>query len=263
MSQPHILEFALKGTVAGKSISASGGVPFAKFSEFNAEVQKYILGSESRAVLNDLEIQVFEGSYGQRVLIPPGLLLSLISDTAKLAGSDVMRDIDPKRAEVILGWQERAKMDSSLSYNLRNPDGGFAPVVVDSQSNFTRENRVTWARVERYLTGEITDWGGAQSVNLHLRLRNSKDTIIIKATEEQIRNQKENLVFHRALVHVRAKQDIKTGRLEDYELIDLRAYSPVVSDARLQELFDKGAKAWAGVRDAGAWVEELRGGAHA
>jgi len=31
----------------------------------------------------------------------------------------------------------------------------------------------------------------------------------------------------------------------------------------LQELFDKGAKAWAGVRDAGAWVEELRGGAHA
>jgi len=51
MSQLHILEFALKGTVARKSISASGGVPFAKFSEFNADVQKYILGSESRKTL--------------------------------------------------------------------------------------------------------------------------------------------------------------------------------------------------------------------
>jgi hypothetical protein len=260
MSQPRKLEFALKGTVAGKTISASGGVPFLRFAEFNDEVLQYLQGSESRAVLNDLKIQVFEGSYGQRVLIPAGagILLSLVSDTAKLASSSAMPDIDPERAEVVLRWQERARMEPSLSYHLSNPDGEFAPVVVDSRSSFTRENKVTWAWVERFLIGEITDWGGAQAVNLHLRVRNSRETTIIRAKAEQIRNQRENLVFHKALVHVRAKQNLKTGELYDYELIDMRAYSPAVSDARLQELFDKGAKAWADVQDAGAWVEELR-----
>jgi len=264
MSQPHKLEFVLKGTVAGKSISTSNGLPFSRFAEFNDEVQRFLLGSDGKALLNDVQVQVAEGSYMLRVIIPTGILGSLISDTAKLAASNAMSGIDPVRAGVVLRWQERAKMDSSLSYGLRDPDAKLAPVTVDGRSNFTREEKETKIQVERYLVGEITDWGGAQSVNLHLRIRNSKETIIIKASADQIRDQKENLVFHKALVHVRARQNLKTGRLEDYALIDLRAYAPAeISDTRLQELFEKGAKAWAGVRDAGAWVEELRGGVHA
>ena len=93
--------------------------------------------------------------------------------------------------------------------------------------------------------------------------RNSKTEIIIAASESQIREQRENLVFHKAIIHVRAKQNTKSGELNDYELIELRAYGPRIEDSRLQELFSKGAKAWAKVPNAGVWVEELRGGANA
>jgi hypothetical protein len=262
MSQSQILEFDLHGTVAGKPISAANGMPFSKFAEFNEEVQKYVLGSDRKTVLNDLQVQVAEGSYLLRVILPVGILTSLITDTAKLANSASMADIDPERSEIILRWQERAKMNPSLLYKVQDPNGAFAPVVVNARSSFAREGKTTWIQVERYLIGEITDWGGAQSVNLHLRVRNSRETIIIKATADQIREQEKNLVFHKALVHVHAKQNPKTGELKDYTLVDLRAYAPNVSEVRLQELFDKGAKAWADISNASEWVRELRGGTH-
>lgn len=262
MNQPQAIEFALSGNIAGKPISAAQGVPFARFAEFNEDVQKYVQGSDGKAVLNDLQVQIEEGSYLLRVLIPVGLLSSLVTDTAKIAQPTALADIDPNRAKIVLRWQERAKMEPSLSISVRSPSGAFAPVTITSTSAFRREERVTWVTVERYLIGEITDWGGAQTINVHVRLRNSKDVLIVDATEDQIREQRENLVFHKAIVHVRAKQNPKTGELKDYKLIELRAYGPKVDDQNLQALFDKGTKAWSDVPNAGAWVDELRGGSH-
>lgn len=263
MSQHETVEFALSGTIAGKTISAKQGVPFARFAEFNDDVQKYVQGSDSKSVLTDIQVQIEEGSYLLRLLIPAGLLASLLSDTAKVAQTGSLTDIDRKRADIVLRWQERAKMEPTLAYVVRSPRGAFAPVAITQTSNYQRTERLQWVRVERYLIGEIEDWGGSKSINVHIRPRNSKDTLIIKATADQIRQQKDNLVFHKAIVHVRAKQNPKTGKLEEYELIELRAYNPNVEESRLQELFAKGAQAWAKVPDAGAWVENLRGGANA
>jgi len=262
MTQPETVEFVLDGSIAGQPVSATEGVPFNRFIEFNEEVQKYIQGSDTKTTLQDVKVQVHEGSYLLRVVIPAGLLASLISDTAKIADSGSLAEIDSNRAKVIQRWQQRAKMEPTLTYAVRSPRGAFAPVVISQASNLQREERVQWVDAERYLIGEITDWGGAQSPNVHLRLRNSRETLIVDATADQIRQQRENLVFHKAIVHVRAKQNPKTGELKDYKLVELRAYAPNVEDARLDPLFAAGAKAWAGVADGGGWVEELRGGAH-
>jgi hypothetical protein len=263
MSKQETVEFALSGTVAGKPISAREGVPFVRFTEFNEEVQKYVQGSDVKAVLNDLQVQIEEGSYLLRLIIPAGLLLSLLSDTAKVAKSGSLVDIDPNRARVVLGWQARAKAEKTLAYMVRSPDGSFEPVQITQASSYTREEKEQWVRIERYLIGEIEDWGGSKNVNVHIRPRNSRDAIIITANADQIRKQKDNLVFHKAVVHVEAKQNPKTGELKDYRLLELQAYGPNVEEARLQELFAKGAAAWSGVPDAGAWVEGLRGGANA
>ena len=262
MTEPETVEFVLDGTVAGQPVSASAGVPFLRFQEFNDDVQRYVQGSDDKAVLRDLSVQVREGSYLLRVLIPAGLLSSLVTDTARLAQANGISEIDPNRAKVVLRWQERARAEPALTYAVRSPRGAFAPVVISKDSSLKREERVQWVAVERYLVGEITDWGGAPTSNVHLRPRNSRETLIVGATAEQIREQRENLVYHKAIVHVRAKQNPKTGELQDYKLIELRAFQPEVTDGRLQELFDRGAKAWAGVADAGAWVDELRGGGH-
>lgn len=210
-------------------------------------------------------MQIEDSSYLLRLLVPAGILTSLISDTAKVAESGNLSDIDPKRAEVVEHWVERARMDKSLTYVVRSPTQAFRAVTVTEKSTFRREEKVQWVDVERYLVGTITDWGGAQAVNVHIRPRNATSEIIIAAKEDQIRDQRDNLVYHKAVVHVRAKQNAKTGELDpySYKLIELRAYGPKVEESRLQELFAKGAKAWAEVPEGGAWVEGLRGGANA
>ena len=262
MNPPETVEFLLDGSIAGQRVSANEGVPFNRFIEFNDDVRKYVQGSDTKTALQDVKVQVHEGSYLLRVLIPAGLLASLLTDTARIAATGSLADVDVNRANVLLRWQQRSKMEPSLSYAVRSPQGTFAPVVVSHASNLQREERVLWVDAERYLIGEITDWGGAQTPNIHLRLRNTRETLIVDATEDQIRQQRDNLVFHKAIVHVRAKQNPKTGELKDYKLIDLRAYAPNVEDARLEQLFAAGAKAWAGIPDGGGWVEELRGGSH-
>ena len=260
MTEPEAVEFVFAGAVAGQPVSALQGVPFTRFIEFNNDVQSYVQGSDSKTVLHDLNVQVHEGSYLLRVLLPIGLLPSLIADTAKLSTSTTLSDIDENRARVVQRWQERAKLEPTLTYIVRSPSGAFSPVIISKDSNLLREEKIVWVDVERYVIGEITDWGGAQNPNIHIRLRNSRETIIVDATADQIREQRDNLVFHKAIVHVRAKQNPKNGALDNYKLLALRAYQTDVEDARLQQLFEKGAKAWADVPEAAAWVEELRGG---
>lgn len=262
MSESETVEFVLDGTIAGQTFSATGGVPFTRFLEFNEEVQRYVQGGDEKTVLRDLTVRVHDGSYRLLVLIPAGLLSSLIEDSTKLAKTGELAEIDPSRANVVLRWQERAKSESTLRYAVRSPRDAFPPVIISKDSTMKREERVQWVAVERYLVGEITDWGGAQTSNVHLRLRNSRETLIVDATMDQIRGQRENLVYHKAIVHVKARQNPRTGELKDYKLIDLRAYQPDITDTRLQELFDRGARAWTDVTDGGAWVEELRGGSH-
>lgn len=259
VSEPETVEFVLDGSIAGQPVSASGGVPFLRFQEFNEEVQKFVQGSDDRSALRDLSVQITDGSYRLAVIIPAGLMATLVTDISRIAQSAPLTEVDPNRAKVALRWQERAKLEPNLRYGLRSPRGAFSPVVISSESNLVREERVQWVNVERYFVGEITDWGGAQKPNIHLRLRNTRDTILVDATEDQIRNQRENLVFHKAIVHARAKQNPKTGELKDYRLIELRAFQPNVSEARLQELFEKGATAWRDVPNASAWVNEQRG----
>jgi hypothetical protein len=261
MSQPQTLEFSLSGNVAGKPISATQGVPFSRFVEFNEDVQRYVQGADSKSVLSDLQVQVHEGSYLLRVLIPAGFLGSLLTDSAKISAGD-LAEVDSNRAKVVQRWQEKARMDASLIYAVRSPTGAFAPFVVTQATHYRRQERTTWVAVERYLIGEITDWGGAQTINVHVRPRDSRDVLIVAATAEQIRGQRENLVFHKAIVHVQAKQNPKTRELKDYRLLDLRPYKPQVEDERLEELFAKGSKAWAGIPNAAAWVDELRGATH-
>jgi len=116
MNQPEAVEFVLEGAVAGQTVSATEGLPFNRFIEFNEDVQKYVQGSDNKTALHDVKVQVEDGSYLLRVLIPVGLLPSLITDTARLAQSASLAEIDPNRARVISRWQERAKMYTATNF---------------------------------------------------------------------------------------------------------------------------------------------------
>jgi hypothetical protein len=236
-------------------------IPFALFAEFNKDVADFVIGSEKPRVLQEVEVSIHEGSYLLRVIVPVGILSALSADVSRLQQPDALADLDPGRAEVVERWQQRTVADPETSITIRNPDGGLASVRIYQMSGFRRVERDQWIAIEQYLVGEITDWGGASVVNLHLRPRDSHKSkiVTIDATPDQIRNQEKNLVLHRAVVHVRGEKNCRTGELRNLKLLDLRPIAAGVDQAEMERFVAAGAKAWGDVPSGAAWVEEQRG----
>ncbi len=263
MSDQTSVEFALRGRAYDRDFSPATGVPMARWLEFNREVQEFVQGSDAARIFNDLQVQVVEGSYLVRVLGTVAMLSAVAGDMAKLAKPGALARIDRKRATVARAWQGRAQTDPALAYELRSHLAGSAvEISITHDTTFDEPRADVWIDVEQYLVGTIETWGGSESVNVHLRPRNSKRLVKIDARPEQIARQRENLVYHQAIVHVTAKENMRTGEIADHRLLDLQPYDTKVSEEEWQRLFAGGARAWAEVNEPGAWVEDLRGGSH-
>lgn len=273
MNDRTAIEFALRGKTHDRDFSPVTGVPMSRWLEFNREVQDFVQGSDSSRLFNDLEVQIVPGSYLVRVLGAVTALSAAADDLVKLTSPDALGRIDPKRASVVRSWSERSHQDPSLTYVLRTADpkiveepskdgsiGTTLEVVISAATEFSEPAPEVWFDTEFYLVGKIENWGGTDSVNIHLRPRDAKKLLTIKARPEQIAAQRENLVYHQAIVHVTARENLRTGEINDHTLLDLRPYQPNVSPEKLEALFAKGAAAWNDVDQPGAWVEELRGG---
>jgi hypothetical protein len=84
--------------------------------------------------------------------------------------------------------------------------------------------------------------------------------MLIGASQGYLREQVENRLYHKALLHVRAEQHFRTGDLRNINLIAFVDYQPAYNEAALDGFASKGAEAWADVPDAAKWVREVRGG---
>ncbi len=248
--------------MAGQPVSATKGIPFSRFAEFNNDVQQFVQGSDGKSVLRDVEVRVEDGSYKLLILLPLGLT-SLLSDTQKIATEKSVAGVDRKRAEVVLRWQERAKSDPTFKFAIRPQDGQSLSLEISSTTTIKQEDKAIWIDVERYVVGQIVDLGGAHAANVHLRPRNQKEILIISADAAELEKHDKNLIYHDAIAHVKYKQNVRTKETDEYKLLSLRPYAKKADDSRLQELFKKGAAAWADVTNPGEWVDKLRGGADA
>jgi hypothetical protein len=118
-----------------------------------------------------------------------------------------------------------------------------------------------WIKIERYMLGQIVEPEAGERPTFSFRPRGSHAAITVAVQAGQLENRPENHVGQQTIVQVRARQNARTWEVDrtSYQLIALRPYAPQIDEARLQRLFARGAKAWAGVADASNWVEELRG----
>jgi hypothetical protein len=114
--------------------------------------------------------------------------------------------------------------------------------------------------VEKYLFGRVVDMGGTQKANVHLVLEATGKTVIVSSSEEFLRDQEQNRLYHMVLVHVRAEQHTGTGEFRSVRLIDFVNYDPSYDEEGLERFIEQGTQAWAGVPDAAEWVRKLRGG---
>jgi len=168
--------------------------------------------------------------------------------------------LDFKRAEVVQRWQARAKDHPDLAYEIRPQTESLPRLRISRETDYRIGEIVPWVAVEKYLFGQVVDMGGAQKANSHLKLDLGGKTLIVGASQGYLREQVENRLYHKALLHVRAEQHHRTADLRNVQLIAFMDYQPIYDEAALDRFATKGAEAWADVPNAAQWVRELRGG---
>jgi hypothetical protein len=259
VARQHKIEFILRGKVEGVAISPKT-IGLHMFNQFNTEVEDLVVGSQKGMKLADAQVEVGEGSYALKVVLSAAILASFGPDLHRLNRQDSLGEIDPERAKIIQRWQTRAKSGQELSYEVRSAGDTPVKVQVSPSTDYHVGKSTPWVNVEKYLFGRIVDMGGAQKANIHLALEGPGRIQIVASTEEYLREQKDNRLYHKALLRVQAEENSRTGELRNVRLIDFAEYDPGYDEQEVEKLIEAGTKAWADVPDAAAWVRELRGG---
>lgn len=253
MNKTDQLRFAVNDRIDNIDVSPSH-VSLALLGEFSKDVGDFLKGSNSEVDPKKIAISIEEGS----LVLATGLLVAstLWADIERLNNGESLSYIDKKRAEIVEIWQRKAKKDKNRRYSVINEKDGIS-FHVNSDSNFYRTEDV-WVKVEKYLYGTVFDMGGQNKVNVHIKLEDG--TIEkITSTPKFLMAEKENRLYHAVSLHVTAEENLMTGKLRNYHLIDFLDYQPSYDDDEFNLMVEKGTKAWADIPDATAWLEDLRG----
>jgi hypothetical protein len=257
MNENTAIEFVLHGKVDGLEITPRT-IGLSQFNEFNQQVEQFIGGSQ-KLKLDQVHVEIAQSSYVLRALLPVVVLSSLEPDLKLMARQDVLGELDVKRAEIVQRWQARAKNNPNLSYEVRPRGVAIDGVRIGRETDYRVGEIVPWVAVEKYLFGEVVDMGGTQKANIHLKLDRGGKTLLVGAAQGYLRDQVENRLYHKALLHVRAEQHYRSGDLRNIQLLAFVDYQPSYDEDALDRFAAKGAEAWADVPDAAAWVRETRG----
>lgn len=256
MAQPATVEFALSGTAQGVEISPAH-VPFGLMRKFHEDVERLVLGS-NQGSLADTLVQVKQGSYALVVPIPENVRESFERDMAVMTGTNSAAHPDPARLGVLQAWQRRAISERGLSYFVR-PQGAasrISELKIDAQTVLRKATEDRWVNVELLLLGEVREAGGERT-NIHVRLRDQKESVIVAVSPEQLKAEAYP-IFHEKLLRVAAERNLRTQKLRKLRLLEFVAYKPEFDEAAFARMTAAGEKAWADVPDAAQWVREQR-----
>lgn len=252
------LDFTLKGKVEGAEITPST-IGLHLFNRFNHEVEEFITGSE-RGQANNIRVTIEEGSYRLVAKIPAALMVPLNRDLRFMERPDSLQHIDQHRANIVRRWQAQARKGDDFMVSIASQDLNLKPVVISRSTDFHAPDQNEWVQMEEYLLGTITDMGGTVKANIHLQLSDGR-TIIATSSEDYLRDQQRNFLYHKAQVRIVAETNIRTKEHRNTRLIAIVGEGPSYDPKEMETLIAKGTTAWADVPNAVSWVREQRGGA--
>jgi hypothetical protein len=229
------------------------------FNRFNSEVEAFLAGEQRRSSLDEVHLEIQEGSYRLLLTLPLVLASSLEPDLQKLHHEDALGDIDPKRAEIVKQWQKRARVSPGFYVAIDSPERAFSPIAISNDTDYRAPDEDDWVAVEKYVIGTIVDMGGTTAANVHLIYEDTGKRFVAASTESFLRDQKENYLYQKVQVHVSARENVKTGELRDIHLISFVGKGPSYDEAELDAAIEKGTRAWANVPDGVAWLNSVRG----
>ena len=253
--QAQSLTFSLIDLSSGYE-SSPERVRLQALTEFTADVSALLRGSQREVDPGELDVSVRSGSLAIATA-PIASAPTLFRDLRSLLVSELLDPIDVKRREVIDRWQKTARLTSGVSFQISAPFLA-RPLVVDAMTDFHGDDADQWVMVERYVSGEIQDLGGAKKSNAHVRLQDGK--LLSVTTERKVlRDDSQNRLYKQAMLRIRARYNVLTRELKDAELIEFVEYSPRFDEVEMERLTRRGAHAWKDIEDASTWVDELRG----
>lgn len=257
MPPSETVEFALSGSAQGVEISPAH-VPFGLMRKFHDEVERLVFGSNDGSLADTL-VEVRPGSYALVVPIPESVRESFEFDLSVVASPEPSGHPDPARLAVLQGWQKRAAFDSGIVYFVRpkSAQPRIRELRIDAETVLHRAVEDRWVPVELLLLGEVREAGG-EKTNIHVRLRDQRQPVIVAVSPEQLKAEAYPL-FHEKLLRVSAERNLRTKTLRKLRLLEFVGYKPEFDEAAFTRMTAAGEKAWADVPDAAQWVREQRG----
>ncbi len=231
-------------------------VPLSALRSFAKDVDEFLRGDGNDVDTSSLDVAVVKGSLGLRTA--PTANPALLGDLRKLVDSELLDGIGSKRRAVIERWQKAARGARHIRIEIK-ADFLTGPIKISAETDYRTDDADQWVRVERYVRGEIEDMGGHARPNAHIRLPDGK-ALLVDASREVLRDEKSNRLYKQAMVRIVAEYNVMTREYRNARLLEFVEHDRRLDEKDLDRLTQRGTKAWRDVADAGAWVDNLRGG---
>lgn len=252
MQPANTLRFALNDRIDDAEVSPSH-VPLALLGHFQNDVSEFLVGSGKDVNLHQVMVAIEEGSLA---LVANSLMAAtnLWADVERLKNPTQLGLVDPKRAAVVERWQAAARKHPHRRYTLAT-QAGAAIIRVDADSDFRNQTAAVWVEVRKVLHGQITDLGGSNKANVHLKLDDGK-VLIIASTQKLLGDDERNRLYKPAVLRISAEENLHSGELRNLTLLGFEDQRATWDEAAFGELVRKGTQAWKDVPD--DWLENLR-----
>ena len=146
-------------------------IRLSNLADFSADVANFLRGANKDVNNETLEIAIRSGFLPIETTLlsaAPQLFNDLRALRALLARK-LLESVHVKRWEVTECRQRAARHTQQIAYRITAP---FLdqPILINSESDYRVDDADQWARVERYIRGEIQDISGAIKANAHVKL---------------------------------------------------------------------------------------------
>ncbi len=258
MSSYETISFKMENQIEGVEITPET-IGFTQFNRFNKEVEEFVKGGVREVQLDDVHVAVEQGSYRLRLLIPLTLVQLVQPDVQRLETGNDLDGMNPTRQTIVKKWQRQARRHPNFKVSIESSENTFKPITISNMTDYHQKSENLWVETEKYLTGRVLDIGGKSAANVHLQVDGIRNPLVISSSEDYLRDQEENMLYHDVQVRILAEQNLQTRNLRKLRLIEFTGSAPSYNEDELSRVVETGTKAWADVENITQWVAEQRG----